>query len=66
MKLKKKNNKIEIIDQIEKVRKKNNKNWMDILRIAFKYAPNQASRVLSEIYKEDKRLNMLAKKLTKK
>tara|TARA_B100001559_G_scaffold320593_1_gene333307 strand:+ start:2071 stop:2271 length:201 start_codon:yes stop_codon:yes gene_type:complete len=66
MKLKKKINKIKIIDQIEKVRKKNNKNWMDILRIAFKYAPNQASRVLSEIYKEDKRLNMLAKKLTKK
>ena len=54
MKLKKKINKIKIIDQIEKVRKKNNKNWMDILRIAFKYAPNQASRVLSEIYKEDK------------
>tara|TARA_Y100001970_G_C14203217_1_gene842393 strand:- start:1397 stop:1597 length:201 start_codon:yes stop_codon:yes gene_type:complete len=66
MKTKKKINKIKIIDQIEKVRKKNNKNWMDILRIAFKYAPNQASKVLSEIYKEDKRLNILAKKLTKK
>ena len=66
MKTKKKINKIKIINQIEKVRKKNNKNWMDILRIAFKYAPNQASKVLSEIYKEDKRLNILAKKLTKK
>ena len=62
----KKNKYLKIIDQIEKVRKKNNKNWMDILRIAFKYAPNQASKVLSEIYKEDKRLNILAKKLTKK
>lgn len=61
-----KNKTDKIIDSIETVRKKNNKNWMDILRIAFKYAPNQASRVLSEIYKEDKRLNMLAKKLTKK
>ena len=66
MKLKKKNNKIKIIDKIEKVRKKNNKNWMDILRIAFKFAPDESSKVLSQIYKEDRRLNTLAKKLTRK
>jgi len=35
---------------------------MDILRIAFKHAP----KVLSKIYKEDRKLNNLAKKLTKK
>ena len=28
-----------IISQIESVRKKNNKNWMDILRIAFENNP---------------------------
>ena len=66
MKFKKKNNKIKIIDKIENVRKKNNKNWMDILRIAFKYAPDESSKVLSQIYKEDRRLNTLAKKLTRK
>ncbi len=66
MKRKTQFNKIKIINDIEKVRKKNNKNWMDILRIAFKFAPDQASKVLSQIYQEDKRLNKLAKKLIKK
>ena len=39
---------------------------MDVLKIAFKHAPTEASNVLSQIYKEDKKLSSLAKKLTKK
>lgn len=39
---------------------------MDILRIAFRCAPHEAAEVLTEIYKEDKKLNSLAKQLTKK
>ena len=35
-----------IIDEIEKVRKKNNVNWMDILRIAITYAPDKTKKVL--------------------
>ena len=58
-------NYLKIISEIEKVRKKNNKNWMDILRIAFSHAPDEAAKVLAEIYKEDKKLNNLAKQLTK-
>ncbi len=54
-----------IIDKIEKIRSKNNSNWMDILRIAFKYSPKEASRVMSEIYKEDQKISTLAKKLKK-
>ncbi len=57
---------LKVINQIEKVRKKNNKNWMDVLKIAFKHAPNESSNVLSQIYKQDKKLSSLAKKLTKK
>ena len=57
---------LKVINQIEKVRKKNNKNWMDVLKIEFKHAPNESSNVLSQIYKEDKKLSSLAKKLTKK
>tara|TARA_B100000029_G_C17438233_1_gene910524 strand:- start:33 stop:236 length:204 start_codon:yes stop_codon:yes gene_type:complete len=53
-----------IINQIQSVRTKNNKNWMDILRLAFKSNPKQASKILSGIYKEDKRISKLAKKLT--
>ena len=49
--MRKKINKEKIIDQIENVRKKNNTNWMNILRIAFKYAPKETSRIFSQINK---------------
>ena len=55
-----------IISKIEHTRGKNNKNWMDILRLAFKSSPVEASKILSEIYKEDKNINILAKKLLTK
>tara|TARA_Y200000002_G_C22588217_1_gene623964 strand:+ start:436 stop:633 length:198 start_codon:yes stop_codon:yes gene_type:complete len=61
---KKINSKLKIIDQIQNVRGKNNQNWMDILRLAFKHAPKEASLILKEIYKEDKKISSLAKKLT--
>lgn len=54
-----------IIDQIQKVRSKNNKNWMDILRLAFYSNAKEASKILRDIYKEDKRISNLAKKLTR-
>ena len=54
-----------IIDQIESVRSKNNGNWMDILRIAFKYSPTETAKVMSQIYKEDQKISTLAKKLEK-
>lgn len=60
--MKKKNYK-KIIRKIENTRKKNNKNWMDILRLAFKSSPAEASIILSQIYKEDKNIGILAKKL---
>ena len=37
---------LEIIDEVEKVRTQNNKNWMDILRVAFKHAPEEADQSL--------------------
>jgi len=52
-----------IIDEIEKIRTKNNKNWMDIVRLAFKHSPEEASKILSEIYKEDKAISALTSKL---
>ena len=38
---------------------------MDILRVAFKYSPKEASKILYKIHKEDKKITHLAKKLTK-
>ena len=60
--MKKKNYK-KIISKIENTRRKNNKNWMDILRLAFESSPVEASKILSQIYKEDKNISVLAKKL---
>ena len=54
-----------IIDEIEKIRSKNNKNWMNIMRLAFKNSPKGTAKIMAEIYKEDNRISKLAKKLTK-
>ena len=65
--MKKKNkgkNYLKIISQIENIRKKNNVNWMNILRIAFEYNPNTTAKVMSKIYSDDKRIGVLVKKLT--
>jgi hypothetical protein len=52
-----------IIDQIEKIRGKNNTNWMNILRLSFEKSPMQAAKILAKIYVDDKRIGNLAKKL---
>ncbi len=54
----------EIIDQIEQIRSKNNINWMNILRVAFKYAPGEAREIVSKINSDDKRISDLLKKLS--
>ena len=58
--MKKKNN---LIKSIEQIRSKNNKNWMDLLRLAFKYAPKQASNIVKKINNHDKKISQLLKKL---
>jgi hypothetical protein len=54
---------LEIIDEVEKVRTKNNKNWMDILRVAFKHAPEEARPILAEINKSDSQISKLLDQL---
>ncbi len=56
---------LNVIDQIEKVRSKNNKNWMNVLRLAFKNSPKETAKIMAEIYKQDNKISYLAKKLTK-
>ena len=55
---------LEIIDEIEKVRSKNNINWMNILRLAFKYSPSEARKIVAKINKDDKKIGDLLKKLS--
>ena len=43
----------------------NNKNWMNLLRLALKLDYKSTSKILSEIYKDDQRISKLAKKIYK-
>mgnify|MGYP006087868513 FL=1 len=61
----KNNNYLKIINKIEKIRKKNNVNWMNILRLAFKHSPREAAHIMSKIYLDDSRISKLVKKLGK-
>ncbi len=65
--MKNKKNKIEyylnIIDEIEKVRTRNNVNWMDVLRLAFTHAPEEAKELMKKINVADDEISELLKKL---
>ena len=51
------------IRQIQKIRSLNNVKWMDILRLAFKYAPKEASKIMRKVNLNDKKISNLLKKL---
>jgi hypothetical protein len=55
---------LEIIDEIEKIRSKNNVNWMDILRLAFKHAPDEARLIMSKVNKDDNKISELLTQLS--
>jgi len=66
----KKNNKkinrgLKFVDQIQAIRSKNNKNWMDLLRLSLKLDFETTSKILKEICKDDQRISKLAKKIYK-
>ena len=56
---------IKVINQIEKVRAKNNVNWMNILRLAFKLDPVEAKKIMAKINYDDKKIADLLNKLSK-
>ena len=65
-KIQKKINKgLSLVNQIQKIRAKNNKNWMDLLRLSLKLDFNLTSKILKEICKDDKRISNLAQKIYK-
>ena len=51
------------ISKIENIRKGNNINWMNILRVAFTNSPVEASKIFKKIYSDDKTISHLSKKL---
>ena len=48
---------LKALNKIERIRSKNNINWMDVLRLAVKNAPNEAIRLMVEITKKDKQIS---------
>ena len=54
-----------IINKIQKIRTKNNVNWMNILRVAMKYAPKQTKKIVKSINTNDKKIASLIIKLSK-
>jgi len=56
---------LSIIDKIEKIRTRNNVNWMDVLRLAFTHAPEDTKKLMKKINSEDTRISELFKKLSK-
>jgi hypothetical protein len=62
--MQKNNNYLLIISKIEKLRSKNNVNWMNILRLAFKLDPKSASKIMQKINYDDKKISDLLKKLS--
>ena len=54
---------LSLINQIQSIRTKNNRNWMDLLRLSLKLDFNMTSKILKEICKDDKKISNLAKKI---
>ena len=54
---------LKVISKIEKIRSKNNVNWMDVLRLAFKLDPVAASKIMKKINQDDKEIAKLLSKL---
>ena len=59
-----KKNYSKIINEISKIRSNNNVNWMDLLKLAFKLDPKNASKIMKKINYDDKKISNLLNKLS--
>ena len=62
---KKINKGLSLVNQIQKIRAKNNKNWMDLLKLSLRIDFESTSKILKEICKDDKKISNLARKIYK-
>ena len=46
-----------VISKIKDIISKNNTNWMAILHIAYKYAPDETRKILKKINSQDKKIS---------
>ena len=45
-----------LIDDMENIRKKNNTNWMDLVRLAYKLDPASTKIIIRQIVDNDKKI----------
>ena len=55
---------LKVIKEIQRARSKNNVYWMNILRLAIKYSPVKAKKLLKRINSQDYKISILVKKLS--
>ncbi len=60
------NNKLKLIDKIENTRKKNNFNWMELVRNSIISSPRKTLKILKQINSDDKKITELFKKINEK
>jgi len=56
---------LKLINKIQKIRSKNNVQWMDLLRLALKLDPKKTSILLFNILNYDQEISKIAKELAK-
>ena len=54
---------MEIIDKIQEIRSRNNVNWMDILRLAFRESPEEARILMGKVNDYDGEIAALLRQL---
>ena len=54
---------LNLVNKIQKIWSKNNKNWMDLLRLGLKLDLNSTSKILRDIVKSDKKISQIAEKI---
>lgn len=54
-----------IFNDIEVIRRKNNKNWMNLLRLSYETKPKETIKIINQILSKDEKLFALARKLKK-
>ena len=61
--LKKIKKSLKLINQIQKIRSKNNKNWMDLVKLSLQLDLKKTTKIHSEIYKYDNQIGKITKKI---
>ena len=54
-----------LINKIQKIRSKNNVNWMNLLKLSFKHDPTNAAKIMSNVLTDDRKISVLVNQLTK-